>query len=170
VVDSARYFVPESFTPLFYTPLYARLTQEQRRRYNQLHGCYCNEQIMFFEKFVAENVLSGLLRTEEAGPLRSQLRAFLAEERRHAKMFYDLNQLCLPRLYDRKEFHFVIKTAEGREYKFPMLWTAVAQRDKGQWKALRMHGSIDPTDQCFCHNSTQYDQVDVRIGRTCRGR
>lgn len=106
-VDLSRFFVPETLTPLFYTPLYAELTQQQRLRYNQLHGCYCNEQIMFFEKFVAENVLTGLLRTTDAAPLLPELRVFLEEERRHARMFYDLNRLCLPRLYDRESLHFV---------------------------------------------------------------
>jgi len=42
-----------------------------------------------------------------------------------------------------------VKTAEGREYKFPMLWTAVARRDNGEWKAIRMHGSIDPLGNVF---------------------
>ena len=79
-IDSARPFVPETFTPLFYTPYYSELTAEQRLRYNQLHGGYCNEQIMFFEKFIAESVLSGLLRAKDAAPLRPQLRLFLEEE------------------------------------------------------------------------------------------
>jgi hypothetical protein len=106
-IDFSRYFVPETFTPLFYTPLYAELTPQQRLRYNQLHGCYCNEQIMFFEKFIAENVLTGLLRSQIAAPLVPQLKLFLEEERRHSRMFYELNRLCLPRLYERAEFCFV---------------------------------------------------------------
>ena len=42
-----------------------------------------------------------------------------------------------------------VKTAEGKEYKFPMLWTAVSRREDGGWKAIRMHGSIDPLNNVF---------------------
>jgi ketosteroid isomerase-like protein len=42
-----------------------------------------------------------------------------------------------------------VKTAEGREYKFPMLWTAVARREDGGWKAIRMHGSMNPLSNVF---------------------
>jgi ketosteroid isomerase-like protein len=42
-----------------------------------------------------------------------------------------------------------VKTAEGREYKFPMLWTAVARREGDGWKAIRMHGSMNPLTNVF---------------------
>lgn len=42
-----------------------------------------------------------------------------------------------------------VKTAEGKEYKFPMLWTAVLRREEGGWKAIRMHGSMDPLTNVF---------------------
>lgn len=42
-----------------------------------------------------------------------------------------------------------VKTAEGKEYKFPMLWTAVARRDGDSWKAIRMHGSMNPLTNVF---------------------
>jgi len=42
-----------------------------------------------------------------------------------------------------------VKTAEGKEYKFPMLWTAVARRDGDGWKAIRMHGSMNPLTNVF---------------------
>jgi ketosteroid isomerase-like protein len=42
-----------------------------------------------------------------------------------------------------------VKTAEGREYKFPMLWTAVARREESGWKAIRMHGSMNPLSNVF---------------------
>lgn len=106
-IDFRHYFVPETFTPLFYTPLYEELTAKQRLRYNQLHGCYCNEQIMFFEMFVGENVLPALQRSKAAESLLPQLRAFLEEERRHTRMFYDLNRRCLPGLYEHEHFYFI---------------------------------------------------------------
>jgi ketosteroid isomerase-like protein len=43
----------------------------------------------------------------------------------------------------------LVKTADGKDYKFPMLWTAVLRREEGGWKALRMHGSMDPLGNVF---------------------
>lgn len=156
-VDTTRQFVPETFTPLFYTPLYAELTAKQRLRYNQLHGGYCNEQIMFFEKFIAEKVLSGLLRAEGAGPLRPQLRLFLEEERRHARMFHDLNRLCLPRLYAGGEFYFVeisfglkllLSAVTTRPWFFPLfVWLMLAQEERAVFlgrEVLRMKEKFEP--------------------------
>lgn len=156
-VDTTRPFVPATFTPLFYTPLYAELTAEQRLRYNQLHGGYCNEQIMFFEKFIAENVLSGLLRVEAAAPLWPQLRLFLEEERRHARMFRDLNRLCLPRLYAGREFHFVeisfglkllLRAVTPRPWFFPLfVWLMLAQEERAVFlgrEVLRLKEELDP--------------------------
>jgi hypothetical protein len=106
-VDLLRYFIPEHFTPLFYTPLYAQLTEQQRLRYNQLHGCYTNEQIMFFEQTMAPNLLAALLRRPIAASLASNLRDFMAEEQRHTLMFRELNRRCFPHLYATHDFYFV---------------------------------------------------------------
>jgi len=156
-VDFGRDFVPETFTPLFYTPLYAELAPDQRRRYNQLHGCYCNEQIMFFEKFVAENVLSGLLSLADTAPLALQLGAFLEEERRHTVMFRDLNRLCLPQLYRRKEFYFVavpraLEVLLGRATRhrrfFPLfVWLMLLQEERAVFlgrEILRLKEELEP--------------------------
>lgn len=41
-------------------------------------------------------------------------------------------------------------TAGGKEYPFSSRWTAVCRRDaEGQWKILRVHGSIDPLNNVF---------------------
>jgi hypothetical protein len=156
-IESSRFFVPETFTPLFYTPLYDDLTPVQRLRYNQLHGCYCNEQIMFFEKFIAENVLTGLLHTKHAAPLLPQLRLFLDEERRHARMFYELNRLCLPRLYERESLHFVripfglkvlLNSLTSRPWFFPLfVWLMMLQEERAVFlgrEILRLKEQIDP--------------------------
>ncbi len=49
LVDFSKPFVPESFTPLFHTPVYARLSRVQQLRYNQLSGIRINEQFMLCE-------------------------------------------------------------------------------------------------------------------------
>ena len=40
-------------------------------------------------------------------------------------------------------------TASGREYQFGSEWTAVCRRQNGQWKLLRLHGSMNPINNAF---------------------
>ena len=56
-IDFSKRFMPERLTPLFYAPIYARLTDAQRLRYNQLHAFYLNEQTIFFESEMARHIL-----------------------------------------------------------------------------------------------------------------
>jgi P-aminobenzoate N-oxygenase AurF len=106
-VDYSRHFIPEPSSPLFYTAAYAELTEEQRLRYNQLHGCYCNEQIMFLERSVADPVLEALLQSPLAHAMAVELRTFLDEERQHTDMLRDLNRRCMPQLYSQSDFYFL---------------------------------------------------------------
>ena len=57
VIDFSKYFIPEELTPLYFTPSYGKLTETQRLRYNQLTGLYFNEQIMFLERLLAQNII-----------------------------------------------------------------------------------------------------------------
>ncbi len=106
-IDFTYYFLPEHFTPLFYTPLYAQLTAPQRRRYNQLHACYSNEQIMFFEHTMAPHVLPALQRRPLPASLAASLDDFLAEEQHHTQMFWEINQRCFPYFYTTSAFYFL---------------------------------------------------------------
>jgi hypothetical protein len=99
--------MPQEFTPLFHTRAYATLTEAQRRRYNQLHALYFNEQTMFFEKGLARNVLGHFLAEPLPEAFRTQLERFLAEENQHSAMFHRLNQRCAPDIYAAREFYFV---------------------------------------------------------------
>ena len=56
-VDASRPFVPEEHTQLFYTPVYATLSLEQRLRYNQLFGLRLNEYIMTLEAELVERLV-----------------------------------------------------------------------------------------------------------------
>lgn len=118
-VDAGRPFIPAELTPLFHTPCYRDLTEGQRRRYNQLHALYFNEQITFFETSLGQSVLSALLREPWPERLAESLRQFREEERQHTEMFRRLNRLCAPRLYERADLHFV---------RVPAFWTGVMRR------------------------------------------
>ena len=61
-VDASRPFVPEEHTQLFYTPVYEKLSHEQRLRYNQLFGLRLNEYIMTLEAELIERLLAPLRR------------------------------------------------------------------------------------------------------------
>lgn len=43
----------------------------------------------------------------------------------------------------------VATTGSGREYKFTSSWTAVCVKEGGQWKILRVQGSMDPVANVF---------------------
>ena len=139
-IDFARRFMPPVLTPLWHTRAHATLTPAQQLRYNQIHALYFNEQTMFFERALAENVLGDFL----AGPLRAELREelenFLTEEQRHSAMFHRLNQLCAPEIYRAREFHFIaVPAAAGRllafisrrPRRFPLLlWLMHVQEER----------------------------------------
>jgi P-aminobenzoate N-oxygenase AurF len=139
-VDYSRFFVPECFTPLVYISAYNELTEPQRRRYNQLHGCYCNEQIMFLETSVADPLLEALIRAPGGSRMAAQLRTFLEEEHRHRRMFAELNRLCFPGFYKRSQFYFIAVSqglkaaaswAAGHPFVFPLfLWLMLLEEER----------------------------------------
>ena len=43
----------------------------------------------------------------------------------------------------------VVKTGTGKEFAFTSQWTAVSRRVNGEWKVLRLHGSMDPVTNVF---------------------
>ena len=106
-IDFSLPFMPESLTPLHHTAGYARLPADQRLRYNQLNALYFNEQIMFFERSLAGNIL-GRLTAMPLPPRQQQgLQQFLLEEEQHSAMFARLNRACAPGWYSQREFHFI---------------------------------------------------------------
>ncbi len=116
-VDLGKLFLPEAFTPLFHTSAYAALTPEQRRRYNQLHALYFNEQILYFETALGTRILEALRRHPWPAGQAEGLRRFQEEERQHSAMFRRLNQRCAPDLYGGRDFYFV---------RVPRLWTVTS--------------------------------------------
>jgi hypothetical protein len=106
-IDFSRPFMPEELTPLYHTPAYASLTETQRLRYNQLSALYFNEQIMFFEKALARNVLGYFVARPLPEELKCGLRQFRAEEEQHSAMFCNLNRQCCPAIYVRQDFYFI---------------------------------------------------------------
>ena len=106
-IDFSKKFLPEELTPLFHTDGYDLLNAEQQLRYNQLHGLYFNEQIMFFERSFARTLLTNVLSEPLPEALRSGVRQFMLEEEEHSAMFQSLNETSAPQYYSRQPFYFI---------------------------------------------------------------
>jgi hypothetical protein len=157
-IDFGLPFVPESFTPLSHTPAYARLTRDERRRYNQLYALYFNEQIIFFETSLAARVLLPLAASAPAR-LATALRAFVDEERRHTAMFRALNRKCAPAFYRDRDFYFIrvprsysriLAFVAARPRLFPMvLWLMLLQEERSTFYSRAIVESEDVLEPHF---------------------
>lgn len=108
-IDFTRPFIPEDRTQLYYTPLYRRLSDRQRLRYNQLFAVRVNEYIMTLESDIVDHFLRPLCRNRHVRRrenLRRCLETMIAEEIRHYAIFLDLNRRCLPDAFtgDRERY------------------------------------------------------------------
>lgn len=174
-VDTSRHFIPEPLTPLFHTPGYARLTQDQRRRYNQLHATYVNEQILFFEQALAENILGALLRQSLPSGLRTALGRFRDDEAVHSRMFRELNQRCAPDMYAYADFYFVrvpasawrlLSLVSRRPTYFPLfIWLMLMLEERALHygsEILRQRATLEPHFVATHHRHLRDEARHVR--------
>lgn len=156
-VDQSLWFMPQILTALSYTPAYATLTPAQRLRYNQLHALYLNEQIIFFERSLAPNVLGYFLGQGLPAQIRGRVEEFRSDEERHSEMFRRLNRMCAPELYALGDFHFIRMAAlparllgfvSRRPRAFPMLlWLMHLQEERALFfgrEFLKCEHAIEP--------------------------
>jgi hypothetical protein len=173
-IDFERFFLPEAFTPLYHTPSYADLTEQQRRRYNQLYALYFNEQIIFFETSLADSVLLPLARSGLPQTLAQTLVTFVEEESRHTGMFRALNRRCAPEFYAQGDFHFIRRSPvhrwtldwiARRTRRFPLvLWLMLLQEERSMFYArtiLRERERLEPhfVDVHRVHLADEADHV-----------
>ncbi|HUR20321.1 MAG TPA: diiron oxygenase [Vicinamibacterales bacterium] len=108
-IDFTRPFVPESYTQLYYTPLYRGLHHEHRLRYNQLFAIRINEYIMMLEADLVERLLTPLRRHPNVASDATLVRCLdtmIEEEKHHYRCFLALNRLCRPDLFRTRERFF----------------------------------------------------------------
>ena len=170
--DFSRRFIPEHLTPLFFTPSYETLGEEQRLRYNQLHALYFNEQITFFEQAMARHILSALLHRSECASLQESLESFLDEEMRHTAMFRELNRRCAPEFYGTAEHYFikpppgsvaVLRWLASRPWRFPFfIWIMLMQEERAMYYAKQFLRSTEPLEPHFVAVQRKHlaDEVD----------
>jgi len=165
-------FIPESLTPLFFTSLYGEVSKEVRLRYNQLHACYCNEQIMFFETRLAPAVLNAMHTSEISPVLKTKLERFLNEERLHTEMFRRLNAHLEPKLYSTNDFYFIdppkpilflFESAAAKVEWFPLwIWLMLLQEEKAIHFAQQILQEKKLLESCFVetHKAHLADEID----------
>lgn len=170
-VDHRMRFIPEEFTPLYHTPGYRALTDEQRLRYNQLQALYFNEQIIFFETAIGRKVLEALLRDSLPRQLKEGLHQFLEEEKHHTEMFRQLNHQCAPQFYGASYFYFIqppsawmaiLNWATQRPRLFPMfLWLMLLQEERSLFYSRRVIAQREEFEPHFVktHRTHLADEV-----------
>ncbi len=100
-------YIPERLTPLYFTPLYSDLTEEEKLSYNRTHGLYFLEQTIFFEQVTGKPVLRQLARIAPDESLAAAARQFMAEEDQHTNWFRALLREVAPETYARRDFHLL---------------------------------------------------------------
>lgn len=104
VVDRSRRYIADSLTPLYYTPVWRKLTPPQRLTYNQINGTYWNELISWFERELAMAAISAIRLNPALDPtLAARVDELIREEMLHAEVFRSLNLLSAPERYRRGE-------------------------------------------------------------------
>lgn len=159
--DRSRFFIPEHMTALYYSPAYAGLSEEKRRRYNQLAGVYLNEMFIFFEDVLAEAVLGALADGPLPKGLADRLADFRWEERRHTEMFLALNDASAPELPAVGGFRFMrlppgaralLLGAARRPRLFPFFfWLMLIQEDRSLYYSRGVLAQKDSLEARFVH-------------------
>ncbi|HEU4386997.1 MAG TPA: diiron oxygenase [Blastocatellia bacterium] len=159
-IDRTRLFTSPGLAPLAYSPVFAELSPEQQRRYNQLVGLLQNELIGFFEQEVGGRVLPAALRSSNhlSPELSRSVRRFLEEEKQHTQMFRRLNHLAEPDWYRNTDYYilqlgagflFLFRRITSRPGLFPMLfWMMLLMEERSLLMSKRYAaaepGTIEP--------------------------
>lgn len=54
-------------------------------------------------------------------------------------------------------------TSRGKEYRFEGRWTAICRKQDGQWKVLRVHGSMDPIFNPFVGAAVRASSISAGV-------
>lgn len=102
-----RRFIPDRLTPLPFTPVWSQLRPHEQLRYNQLHGLYYHEQIIFFEQGLIVPLLRAAQPRIHDRELRDSIDEFIAEEHAHSAAFHRLLSELRPEWYKISRRHFI---------------------------------------------------------------
>ena len=151
-VDRSRWFLCETLTPLYFAPIYLELSDEDRRRYNQLTGLCFNELIAFFEESFAASVLAAVAdarRNADRG-FAECLDGFLREEQRHIGYWRELNRLSEPDWYSDGRHNAVLRISAAARRFLRLMTTRPVQFPVVFWVMLALEErSIDVSRRCL---------------------
>lgn len=112
-------FIPERLTPLVATPSWSKLSPEEQLCYNQLHGLYFHEQIIYFEQEMIVPLLGALRPHVVDRSLQGAIDTFIAEENTHSASFHALLRSLRPDWYGADWRHFIqTSRVSGGLFKF----------------------------------------------------
>lgn len=106
-IDLSLPFIPERLTHLYHTKIYSSLNEQDRLRYNQLHGLYFHEQTIFFETFMMNYVRAVARCREVSRDLGDALRRLCNDEEMHTRMFRRINLAAAPNYYHSGDFYLI---------------------------------------------------------------
>ena len=140
-IDFSRPFIPEDRTQLYYSPLYRRLSDRQRLRYNQLFAVRVNEYIMTLESDIVDHFLRPLCRNRHVRrreDLRRCLETMIVEEVRHYAIFLDLNRHCLPDAFAAGRERYFTRQPPTKRMAIPVLRLAARILPFPIWYVMAM--------------------------------
>lgn len=152
----AIWFLPEHITHLYYSPVYATLSQAQKLAYNRLHACYHCEVCSFLETELPRYYLKAASDPNIPGQLLEEARTLADSEKRHSAAFLALAREFSPELYFDKQYVLarpflnallIFRTLLNWGALRPMLlWIALIQEERGVYfseEILRHSEQID---------------------------
>lgn len=154
VIDPTRPFVPEEWTQLWYTDVYASLHREHRLRYNQLFGLRIDEYVMMLESDLIERIWPPLRRHPAVAgdaALVGALDEMIAEERRHHAAFARLNRICRPDLFPEGRDRFFSALPVWGEALFRFTGLVAGSLAFGLWYQMALEESAQALARAMVH-------------------
>ena len=154
--DPAKFWIPEELAPLWGTPAYQSLTDDQRLSHNHHYALHVAEQFIWLETTLIIDALMGLLRGPVPTPaLGALLEFFVADELEHSASFRRLLQEARPDIYGVREFNFFFAPLKVR-----LLAALMARlpRRLGCWALL--NGALEETTLAM---SQKYKQAGASV-------
>jgi P-aminobenzoate N-oxygenase AurF len=158
-IMKALLYVPEELTPLFFTPSYTSLTNEQRVSYNRLHGMYFLEQTIFFEQFLGKQGLQWLAKHAPSAYLRREAEEFIMEEDQHSAWFRELLREIDPHVYAKSDFH-LLAAGDLQQAMMSKLSANVSRLPALLWLQLMAEERALHFGRCYLRHA---DEVDPRF-------
>jgi hypothetical protein len=171
------WYLPEHITHLYYSPVYATLSPEQKLAYNRLHACYHCEICAFLEAQLPQYYLKAVAAPHIPERLRREAQSLAAAEKWHASTFRALARHISPELYSDRESVFVqppsrlsrilLNLCDQPSLRPTPLWIALIQEERGAFfgeEVLRHAAILDPRMVDWQRRHLADEEEHLRLG------